>query len=644
MENYIFKNFKTTIGYFIFKKILLSYLIIVALLTSYQIYNELDSTKNNLSEEYTRITKQFNNELSIAISLKDFEKIDSISKIILELEIKNGIKGIALINDEGKIIIKNGIVDENLKNTQSISNIKSNFEYNNNLIPFKYEIINSVEKNNPIIAQLILYTDKFTITSIAFDSIFLILFNIIISTLALWILIVFTTNKYLTQPLGKLIAGIKSFESHEDEKVAIKLQIENMQELTILANSFNKMSSKISEDIINLKQLTMIQNQQKKALLEANKTKDDFLANMSHELKTPLNSINLISSIMIKNKENKFGEKEIKNLKIINNCGNDLLFLINDILDLSKLEAGKMKLNNEIFNIKEMFQDVVDMFYPQIKDKNLSLNFQCDESLKDFYGDKSRLGQIIKNILGNAIKFTHKGEISLIAENLNDKIKILISDEGIGISEDKLEHIFDRFKQADGSTTRKYGGTGLGLAICKDLINLFEGTIEINSKVNVGTTITIIVPKNLDNVDKCDINKVKKTTPLEKLDHEFLFEEVEVVEEEEGKANILILNSDPIRFMGLIIELNKFCHVYQTSNFKDLTKKMEEESFDLVIIDNDSLSEKDVDKILNLETKFMLTAKKDSIINPNIKIKSEAVIDKPFDNKKAIEVVKFSLE
>lgn len=146
MENYIFKNFKTTIGYFIFKKILLSYLIIVALLTSYQIYSELNSTENNLNEEYTRITKQFNNELSIAISSKDFEKIDSISKIILELEIKNGIKGIALINDEGKIIVKNGIVEENLKNASSISNLKSNFEYNNNLISFKYEIFNSVEK------------------------------------------------------------------------------------------------------------------------------------------------------------------------------------------------------------------------------------------------------------------------------------------------------------------------------------------------------------------------------------------------------------------------------------------------------------------------------------------------------------------
>jgi len=641
LDKQIFRNFNNTIGYLIFKKILISYIIFASLLTSYQIYSELNTSVNRMGKDFNQVFKHFNKKLSYGVWFNDKDNLNNIlNEMMLE---QDDIKGISLIS-KNKIIILRGIVDEKLKEKYKWKESDKNFVYSvSPLISFNHKIYNFIDGNADGIGTLTFYTTKQMVFDYTKETIFLILFNIILSILLFWGLTVYATHKYLTMPLKELIDGIKSFESHDDEKVAIKLDLRNMRELTILAKSFNKMSSKISEDIINLKQLTMIQNQQKKALEEANKTKDDFLANMSHELKTPLNSINLISSIMMKNKSDKFDEKDIKNLKIINNCGNDLLFLINDILDLSKLEAGKMKLNYELIDIESFIQKINDMFYPQAKEKGIKLITKIDESLKEIYTDESRLNQVLKNLIGNSIKFVHKGEIRLTVQEKKETIKIIVSDDGIGISEDELEHIFDRFKQADGSTTRKYGGTGLGLAICKDLISLFNGSINIESKVNVGTITTIEIPKNLDMVSSEQIpKKVNESNEHENLDHDFLFdmEEEKVDLKNKTKSKILVLNSDPISYMSLIIDFNKNFQTQQINNTIDMFKKLKEEKFDLLIIDNESLEESNIEKILNLDTNYLIATKDSEQINENIKEKSKGILQKPFDNNLASETVK----
>jgi len=641
LDKQIFRNFNNTIGYLIFKKILISYIIFASLLTSYQIYSELNTSVNRMGKDFNQVFKHFNKKLSYGVWFNDKDNLNNIlNEMMLE---QDDIKGISLIS-KNKIIILRGIVDEKLKEKYKWKESDKNFVYSvSPLISFNHKIYNFIDGNGDGIGTLTFYTTKQMVFDYTKETIFLILFNIILSILLFWGLTVYATHKYLTMPLKELIDGIKSFESHDDEKVAIKLDLRNMRELTILAKSFNKMSSKISEDIINLKQLTMIQNQQKKALEEANKTKDDFLANMSHELKTPLNSINLISSIMMKNKSDKFDEKDIKNLKIINNCGNDLLFLINDILDLSKLEAGKMKLNYELIDIESFIQKINDMFYPQAKEKGIKLITKIDESLKEIYTDESRLNQVLKNLIGNSIKFVHKGEIRLTVQEKEETIKIIVSDDGIGISEDELEHIFDRFKQADGSTTRKYGGTGLGLAICKDLISLFNGSINIESKVNVGTITTIEIPKNLDMVSSEQIpKKVNESNEHENLDHDFLFdmEEEKVDLKNKTKSKILVLNSDPISYMSLIIDFNKNFQTQQINNTIDMFKKLKEEKFDLLIIDNESLEESTIEKILNLDTNYLIATKDSEQINENIKKKSKGILQKPFDNNLASETVK----
>ena len=243
-----------------------------------------------------------------------------------------------------------------------------------------------------------------------------------------------------------------------------------------------------------LKHLTNELKDQKQKLIESDKYKTNFLANMSHELKTPLNSIIVISAIMSKNKNNKLEEDHVKNLRIINNCGNDLLTLINDVLDISKIEAGQVSINLSKVNVNELIESLIFEMQPLALDKGLSLNSNCLLHNITLLSDMSRMKQILKNLISNAIKFTESGDIVIsLEENAND-ITIKVIDQGIGIAQEKLGHIFERFKQADGSTTRKYGGTGLGLAISKELALLLGGDIKAFSILGKGSSFELLLP------------------------------------------------------------------------------------------------------------------------------------------------------
>ena len=249
-----------------------------------------------------------------------------------------------------------------------------------------------------------------------------------------------------------------------------------------------------------LKLLAKELDQQRLELIDSNRLKDIFLANMSHELKTPLNSIIVISSVMANNKQSKLDDIQVKNMKIINDCGNELLYLINDVLDISKLEAGKVLLELDEIDIISTLNDLKEMFDPLMKSKGLVFEYKFDSSIGMIYTDKSRVRQIIKNLLSNALKFVKEGSVQLYLENDDKDIKIIVKDDGIGIPQDKLEHIFDRFKQVDASTSRKFGGSGLGLAISKELTHLLGGKITVNSKINNGATFVLALPKRLNKV------------------------------------------------------------------------------------------------------------------------------------------------
>ncbi len=251
-------------------------------------------------------------------------------------------------------------------------------------------------------------------------------------------------------------------------------------------------------------------------LLRAQKAKEQFLANMSHEIRTPINGIagmvNLLSEATSE-------EDKVKYLSAIKNSTENLKVIINDILDISVIESGKLKFEKIGFNIRYQLGAVVESFLPEANEKQLPIRYSIDpEADQVLLGDPVRLNQIMINLISNSMKFTHKGSITIHAgldrrtEGLN-YIRFTVRDTGVGIPEDKLNHIFDSFTQADESVTRRYGGTGLGLTIVKQLIELQNGTINVHSEENKGTQFTFIIPyeegKVQDLVERQERRKVK---------------------------------------------------------------------------------------------------------------------------------------
>jgi len=228
----------------------------------------------------------------------------------------------------------------------------------------------------------------------------------------------------------------------------------------------------------------------------ANRYKSQFLANISHELRTPLNSIILLSNLLIRSCKDTTIQDAQEKIKVIFNAGQDLLRLINDILDLSKIEAGKMDLNYKSFNSSEIIKDLSDLFNGTAMEKDIQ--FISEDKFRDnIYGDKEKISQVLRNFLSNAFKFTDRGSVKLKIERdtqCENNVVFSVIDTGIGISKDKLDIIFDEFHQGDGSISRKYGGTGLGLSISNGLSELMKGKIKVISEIDMGSTFLLYLP------------------------------------------------------------------------------------------------------------------------------------------------------
>jgi signal transduction histidine kinase/DNA-binding response OmpR family regulator/CHASE3 domain sensor protein/HAMP domain-containing protein len=228
------------------------------------------------------------------------------------------------------------------------------------------------------------------------------------------------------------------------------------------------------------------------------KYKSEFLANMSHELRTPLNSILLLSRLLSENNETNLTADQVEYAKVIQSSGNGLLSLIDEILDLSKIEAGKMQLETEVVAVNSIAENMRSLFAPVAKEKGIEFKIEKDNDVPvTLQTDSQRLEQILKNLISNALKFTSKGYVSLRISNDKMHKGIMcfeVKDTGIGIPEDKQALIFEAFQQADGSTRRKFGGTGLGLSISRSLIGLLGGKMTLHSKPGQGSSFTISVP------------------------------------------------------------------------------------------------------------------------------------------------------
>jgi signal transduction histidine kinase/HAMP domain-containing protein/CheY-like chemotaxis protein len=228
----------------------------------------------------------------------------------------------------------------------------------------------------------------------------------------------------------------------------------------------------------------------------SSKYKSEFLANMSHELRTPLNSLLILSKLLAENDERNLSDKQLEFARTIHRAGTDLLELISEILDLSKIEAGKMEILADLVALDAVTDYVMRTFQPVAADKGLSLEVVAAPDLPDsVLSDEQRLEQVLRNLLSNAFKFTEVGGVTLTITRVpDDRLAFSVSDTGPGIAEDKQQVIFEAFQQADGTTSRKYGGTGLGLSISRELARALGGELLVESAVGVGSSFTLLLP------------------------------------------------------------------------------------------------------------------------------------------------------
>jgi len=349
-------------------------------------------------------------------------------------------------------------------------------------------------------------------------TILIVIFLIPIAIILTYIMV----NQLVRHPVENLADKAKKFAEGD---MSVKVDVKTEDEIGILGRTFNYMvesvasfSNKLEEEVKRktglLNERTRLMNLLERAnkdLRELDKLKSTFLANMSHELRTPMNAIIGYTDLMIDGVDGPVNEDQVKSLNKVANNARHLLQLINDVLDISKIEAGKMKINPKELDLKWLIASATPAFEPQMKIRGITLTVDIPDGMPLVYGDEDRVKEILINLLSNAIKFTQKGGIT-ISSCLSERgvkpgepplfMEICVQDTGIGIKEEDLGKIFDKFVQADLTTIRQYEGTGLGLSIARGLVSLHKGIIWVTSKVGEGSRFCFTLPLRKEMLEK----------------------------------------------------------------------------------------------------------------------------------------------